>query len=175
MNNRVYRLVFSALLAAIYAAVTLSTGFMSYHSLQFRVAEALCILPALLPFSTWGLFIGCVLANIFSPIGVADMVFGSLASLCACLCAARIGRGGLSMGRSIAVCLMPVVWNAVVVGLLLAFAGTNAGDSAPFWLLFAGNALSVAFGEAVVMFILGLPLLRWLQRGDKLARFGIGT
>ena len=160
MNNRVYRLVFSALLAAIYAAVTLSTGFMSYNSVQFRVAEALCILPALLPCSTWGLFIGCVLANIFSPVGLLDMVFGSLASLCACLCAARIGRGGLSRDRSIGVCLMPVVWNAVVVGLLLAFTGTEAGDSAPFWLLFAGNALSVAFGEAVVMFVLGLPLLR---------------
>ena len=63
-NLSVRRLAFTGLLAAVYAALTMGLGFMSYGQLQFRVAEALCILPFFFPFASWGLFIGCLLANI---------------------------------------------------------------------------------------------------------------
>ena len=52
------------LLAAVYAALTIGLGFMSYNAVQYRIAEALCILPFFFPFSAWGLFVGCFLANL---------------------------------------------------------------------------------------------------------------
>ena len=165
MNNRVYRLVFSALLAAVYAALTIGLGFMSYNAVQYRIAEALCILPFFFPFSAWGLFVGCFLANLITG-NILDIVFGSLATLMSCLCIAALGRSGhwRSWWRNLLACLMPVLWNAVVVGLVLAYSGADPANSAPFGLLFAWNALSVGFGEAVVMFILGLLLLRRFSR-----------
>ena len=161
-NLSVRRLVVCALLAAVYAALTVATGFMSYGNIQLRIAEALCVLPAIFPFTTWGLFVGCILANLVSPTGMLDVVFGSLATLAACCCIAVLGNKR-SMGRSIVICLMPVLWNGIALGAMFALTGEYSWVMFPMmFALFGGE---VALGEAVVMFVLGLPLLRWLQRG----------
>ena len=93
-RNSTARLAFSALVAAVYAALTMALAFMSYNGLQFRVAEALCVLPFFFPAATWGLFIGCIIANLLSPAGPLDVVFGSLATLLCCLSIQALGRGG---------------------------------------------------------------------------------
>ena len=160
----VRRLTFAALIAAVYAALTMALGFMSYGPIQFRIAEALCILPFFLPFTTWGLFVGCIIANLLSPVGAVDVVFGSLATLGCCLCAAAIGKhwDGRSWGRCIAACLMPVIWNAVVIGLMLAlFYAEEEGAKLALFFLYAAE---VGAGELAVMFVLGLPLMRWLPK-----------
>ena len=158
------RLTFAALIAAVYAALTIALGFISYGPIQFRVAEALCILPFFMPFTTWGLFVGCILANIMSPVGLADVIFGSLATLGCCLCAAAIGRGwdGKSWWKCILACFMPVIWNAVIIGLLLAL--FYAEDGRAKLTLFFLYGAEVGLGEAVVMYVLGLPLMRALPK-----------
>lgn len=160
----VRRLTFAALIAAVYAVVTILTASFAYGPVQFRIAEALCILPFFLPFTTWGLFVGCVIANLLSPVGVMDVIFGSLATLGCCLCTAAIGRGwdGRGWGRQILACLMPAVWNAVIIGLLLALFYAEEGK-AKIVLFFLYGA-EVGVGELAVMFILGLPLMRWLMK-----------
>ena len=59
-------------------------------------------------------------------------------------------------------CLMPVLFNAVIVGAVITFALTAPVAPSPVWLIFLVNALSVGAGEALVLFALGLPLLRFL-------------
>lgn len=167
------RLTFCALLAAAYTVLTVATGFMSFGNIQCRVAEALCVLPFFLPVTTWGLFVGCVLANLLGPNGMLDVLLGSLATLASCTCAAALGRGGRGMGRCVAACAMPVVWNGVVIGGMLAWISQPLPSQFP--LLVAVYGGEVALGEAIVMFALGLPLMRWLQKGDRLTRFGIGA
>ena len=157
------RLTVTALLAAVYAALPIGLGFLSYESVQFRVAEALCVLPFFFPWATWGLFLGCVIANLLSPAGVLDVVFGSLATLLSCFAVAALGRGDRRRwSNCVLACLMPVLFNAVIVGAVITFALTPALASSPVWLVFAVNALSVGAGEAAVLFALGLPLLRFL-------------
>jgi len=56
----------------------------------------------------------------------------------------------------------PVVCNMVLVGAMLAWEST--GFSAAFAGLFAYNALTVGIGEAAVCFLLGVPLLRALEK-----------
>ena len=160
----VRRLTFAALIAASYAVITILTASFAYGPIQFRIAEALCILPFFMPFTTWGLFVGCILANLLSPVGIMDVIFGSLATLGCCLCTAAIGRGwdGKSWGKCIAACLMPVVWNAVVIGLLLALFYAEEGK-AKLALFFIYGA-EVGLGELAVMFVLGLPLMRALPK-----------
>ena len=159
----VRRLTFAALIAAVYAALTMALGFISYGPVQFRIAEALCILPFFMPFTTWGLFVGCILANLLSPVGIMDVIFGSLATLGCCLCTAAIGRGwdGKSWGKCIAACLMPVVWNAVVIGLLLALFSEEGKAKLALFFIYGAE---VGLGELVVMFVLGLPLMRALPK-----------
>lgn len=158
----VRRLTFAALVAAVYAVVTILTASFAYGPIQFRIAEALCILPFFLPFTTWGLFVGCILANIISPVGPLDMIFGSLATLGCCLCISALGRrwDGRSWGKCILACLMPAVWNGVVIGALLALtAGAEEGAKLTLFFLYGAE---VAAGELAVMFVLGLPLMRAL-------------
>lgn len=160
----VRRLTFAALIAAAYAVITILTASFAYGPIQFRIAETLCILPFFLPFTTWGLFVGCILANIISPVGQLDMVFGSLATLVCCLCISAIGKrwDGKNWGKCILACLMPAIWNGVIIGALLALtAGAEEGAKLTLFFLYGAE---VAAGELAVMFILGLPLLRWLPR-----------
>lgn len=165
----VRRLALLGLIAAVYAALTLGLAPISYGPLQFRISEALCILPYFFPQSAWALFAGCLLANLLGPsAGVLDIVFGSLATLLAGLCTAAIGRSGDrgSWPRCAAACLMPVIFNAVIVGAVIAYATADPSWSAPFWLSFLGDAASVGLGELAVLFVLGLPLTRALPKSS---------
>ena len=167
------RLSQTALLAAVYAALTMCLSFMSYGPVQFRLAEALCALPFLFPWTSWGLVLGCLLSNLLSAYGPADIVFGTGATLLACLATAAIGRGGnrRSWLRILAGCMMPVVCNAVIVGAVISWAETDLFATGAFWPAFAFNAVSVGAGELTVMLLLGVPLLRWLPESGLMRRF----
>lgn len=161
MKFTVRNLAFAAVVGAAYCALTVLLAPISFPAVQFRVSEALCILPAFIPATAWGLWLGCALANFFGGYGLPDIVFGSLATLGAGLCAAAIARNQsrpLHFGRCILVCAMPVVWNAPVVGAVIAF------TSGAFWAAFPLTALQLAVEEAGVMFIIGLPLMKLLPR-----------
>ena len=80
-------LCLSAIIAALYAALTLLLAPISYGNIQCRVSEAFTVLPMVLPQSIPGLFVGCLIANIFSPTpSIWDIVFGSLTTLIAAYC-----------------------------------------------------------------------------------------
>ena len=81
----VHRLTLAAVIAAAYAGLTLLLPIPQYGPVQFRLAEALTVLPFVCPAAAPGLFIGCLLANLLSPYGLLDMVVGSGATLIACL------------------------------------------------------------------------------------------
>ena len=143
------QLTMAAVVGALYAALTLlSSAFgLAYGPVQFRISEALCLLPFLFPETAWGLFVGCWAANLISPYGPLDMVVGSLATLIAALWTAKCRRKWLAP-------LPPVVCNAVLVGAVLAW--QQSGSRETFWPAFALNGLSVGLGEAVVCFALVL-------------------
>ena len=156
----------AAVVGAVYAALTMLLAPISYGPVQMRVSEALCILPFFMPVTTWGLFVGCAVANLISSAGIWDVVFGSLATLGACLCIQTLGqrgRGANSWLRIILAALMPVVWNGVIIGALLMWTVTDTvfpEVNAAFWII-GGE---IALGEAIVMFVLGVPLMRVLPR-----------
>lgn len=171
MNIKVKRLVTAALVGALYAALTMALAPISYGPLQFRVSEVLCILPFFLPYTAWGLFFGCMIANLASAAGMLDIVFGSLATLISCagvaLCGMRLGSG---LKSRIIACLMPVVWNGIIVGatLTIALAGLNPLKEFGAFALFAGE---VALGELGVMFVIGLPLMTYLPKQKFFTEF----
>ena len=148
-----------AITAALYAALTIVTAPFAYGPIQFRIAEALCVLPYFIPQTAWGLFIGCLLSNIMSG-NVFDILFGSLATLLAAGCTAYFGKKGKS---TVLACLMPVFFNGIIIGAVItcAYEGRRFLDSVG---LFALNALWVSIGEAAVMLLIGYPLIKLIEK-----------
>ena len=169
MSRSALKLVFSALTAAVYAAVTMLLAPVSYGALQLRLSEVLCILPFFVPCSAWGLFIGCAVSNILSAGGILDVIFGSAATLLASLCTSAAGRGfriggGLTWRSSLMACAWPVIFNAPIIGAVLSASLT---PGAAFWKGFFLFGAQVGAGEAIVMFAAGLPVLRHLSHSES--------
>ncbi len=154
-------LAYGAVVAAVYAVLTINLPF-QYGEVQYRVAEAMTVLPFLFPWATPGLIVGCFLANLMGSPFVLDWIFGTLATAIACFLTERMPSKWLAP-------LPPVVCNAVIVGGEIAFS-LAGGFGGSFWSLYAVNALSVGFGELVVCYILGLALLALLPRIELFRR-----
>lgn len=151
-------LCLSAVIAALYAALTLGFQAISYGAVQFRVSEAMTLLPVLFPEAVPGLAVGCLISNLFNPMGatVYDIVFGTLATLIAAVLTHRI-KGSIWLRA-----LPPVISNAVIVGLVLTYAyGIDM-----LWM----NMLTVGLGEAVVCYVLGVPLIKVLEKQPSLMK-----
>ena len=63
-NNKLYVLAQGAMIAAIYVVLTILFAPISFGPVQFRISEALCILPFFTPAAVPGLFVGCLLSNL---------------------------------------------------------------------------------------------------------------
>lgn len=136
-------LCLSALIAALYAALTLLLAPVSYGAIQCRISEAMTILPILLPQSIPGLFIGCMISNLYTGM-LTDVIFGSLATLLAALGTYLLRK------RPLLAAACPVVANAVIVGLVLSL--TNGWPVALTMLeVGAGEMLAVALGMLVLL------------------------
>ncbi|MDY0382381.1 MAG: QueT transporter family protein, partial [Atribacterota bacterium] len=80
---KTHYLVRIALIAAIYTTINIIFAPFSYGPVQIRVAEALSVLPFIDPAAIGGLFLGCVLANLWGGLGISDVIGGSLCTLIA--------------------------------------------------------------------------------------------
>jgi len=154
------RLVISAIVAALYAGLTIALAPISYGAVQLRVSEALCVLPFLIPEASLGLFAGCLLANLMTG-NIFDVIFGSIATLLAGLLTARAGKlnSNIRAARLVAL-LPPVICNGLIVGAVL----SKAYGIGHFWIC-AGQ---VALSEALVMYIISLTLLIFLSKKENL-------
>ena len=149
-------LTVAAIIAALYAAITLLFAPISYGPVQFRIAEALTILPVLMPQAIPGLTLGCLLANLLGSATPWDVIFGTLATLLASLLTRRLKKNIWIAA------LPPVVCNAVIVGLVLHFTLADV-------LLFPTIAF-VGLGEAVVVYALGVPMGLGFRRSPLLLK-----
>lgn len=155
-NKKIIRLAHGAMIAAVYAAATYlcSVFALAYGPIQFRISEALTILSVFTPAAIPGLTTGCILGNIASPFGIWDIVFGALATLLAALCARKL-RHVTVKGFPVLSLLMPVVFNAVIIGLEITFLMPSGGSKITAFLI---SALEVSAGELAVCLAGGIPL-----------------
>ena len=164
------RLAFAGILAAVYAVVTYLCMPFAYGSVQFRLSEALAVLCCFTPVAIPGMVVGCVVANIFTTLGfpVIDIVFGSLATLLACWITWRMARNLDRKPWLVWLVPLPTILsNAVLVGAEIALFFTEGEAFLP---AFAYNFLTVGAGEAAVMYALGVPLLLFLRKNERLSR-----
>jgi uncharacterized membrane protein len=74
----------AAIIAAIYTVLVVVFNYFSFGPIQFRIAEALTVLPYFTPAAIPGVTLGCFLSAVLTPgVHILDMIFGSLATLVA--------------------------------------------------------------------------------------------
>ena len=152
----------AGIIAAIYAVLTLALPIPQFGAIQFRVAEAMTVLPFLFPEAIPGLTVGCFLANLLGSPMPADWVVGPAATLIAAVWTSKLHHRALAP-------LPPVICNMALVGAEIALFFPTEGMG--FWAAYGFNALTVGIGEAAACFILGSLLLRALPRVPALRRY----
>ena len=154
LTNKTKFIAHTAIIAALYAVLTLVLAPFSYGTVQVRVSELLTLLPALTPAAIPGVFVGCLIANIYTG-SVIDIIFGSLTTLAAAYCTYKL------RGKKWLMPIPPILLNALVVGyyLTLQFGGITVM-----------NMLSVGAGQIVACYI--LPIYFILEFENIKARVG---
>ena len=146
------------LIAALYVILTLvsSLAGLASGAVQFRLSEALCILPVFFPEAVPALAIGCFLSNLLMGSVVWDIVFGTLATLLG-----AIGARLLRKTKYIWLIPLPTVFaNALIVPPIIVFFAGGGGA----WSIVPAVTLGVAAGEVVCALLGGVALHLLLVR-----------
>jgi len=138
----------AGIIAALYIVITFLLQAISFGPIQLRVAEALAVLPILYIEAVPGVFAGVLIANIFGGLGLADIGFGSLISLLAAILTYLFRNNFLAY-------LSPIILNGFLVSAYL-----HLLFDLPYWEV----ALSINISQAIVIFGLGYPLIRYLKK-----------
>ena len=144
-------LVEAAAIGAIYVVITLLFAPLSFGEVQIRFSEALAILPYFTPAAIPGLFVGCIISNLFGGALPIDSVFGSFATLIGAVFAYKLRHFKW---------LVPVptiVANAVIIPFVL-YHGYGINLPIPFMML------TVGAGEIISCGVLGMILLNSLTK-----------
>ena len=170
------RLCRGGMIAALYVALTLAFGPLPYLGiLQIRPAEALCILPLFFVEAIPALYIGCMIANAFSPFWLYDVFIGSLATLFAAVGTYFIGKTLLKEKTKLFLGgLFPVLLNAIVIPFIIVFLCGEGASSDAYATAYFASAFSIACTESVWVYALGVPLalvIRKLKKSGKSSMF----
>ena len=151
-NKKVLFLVQAAMIAAIYVVLTLIFQPFSFGEIQVRIAEALTILPVFTPAAIPGLFVGCLIGNIFGGSVLPDIIFGSLATLIGAIFTYLLRKQSKYLAP-----LPPIISNIVIVPFVLRYAyGINL--PIPFMML------TVGIGEVISCGVFGMIVYAALQK-----------
>ena len=150
-KNKTNGLVTAAIVAALYVVLTLVSKPLTIGFVEIRFSEVLTVLPYFMPSTVWGLFAGCLIANIFSG-SIVDVVIGSLATLIGAYLTSKIKIKWL--------CPLPTVLsNTLLIPFVIMTYSSTWSYSAYF--LAAGGVLA---SEVASVYILGLILLIVLEK-----------
>lgn len=166
-------------IAAVYAASTLVAilflGGLAWGPIQFRISEAVTVLALFTADAVPGLTLGCIIANAANivlggtgTLGLLDVCFGSFATFLGALFTYKMRR------RPAIALLGPVLANALIVPaylpVMLAGLGfytipfTSISLEGSYPLMYLFGLVTTGLGEAVVLYVLGLPLAKALGR-----------
>lgn len=152
MNNiNVNKIAKIAIVAAVYAVLTIAIAPLSYGGVQFRVSEVMVLLAFIDPLYIPGLVLGCAISNLFSPLGIIDVFVGSFATF--------LSVYMISKSKNLLIAtLWPVLFNGIIVGAELYYV---------YQLPFVLTSLQVAFGEFVVVSIVGYIVFKIIGNNKK--------
>lgn len=154
----------TAIISALYAVLTLSFAPISFGPVQFRISEALCVLPFFMPEGVLGLTVGCFISNFFGN-GILDLILGTLATFLSSCLTYYVGRKIKNNFLKLLLGQLPVIlFNAVLVP----FTFVALGSLKEVYFI---SFLQVALGELTVVYTLGallyFTLLKILKKYNR--------
>ncbi|HHT89207.1 MAG TPA: QueT transporter family protein [Clostridiales bacterium] len=151
MNKKTLYVTQAAIIAAIYVVLVFVFQYSSFGPIQFRIAEALTVLPYFTPAAIPGVTIGCLLSNLLFRADILDVVFGTAATLIAAYLSYQLRE------NKFLVPVPPILVNAIIIPWVLKHAYFEA-DPIPLMML------TVGVGQLVSAGILGMILLFSLEK-----------
>lgn len=151
-HNTVLFIAQASMIAAIYVVLTILFAPLSFGEVQVRFAEALTILPAFTPAAIPGLFVGCLLGNILGGAVLADIIFGSIATLIGAIFTYILAKKSPFLAP-----LPPIIANILIVPFVLYYA---YGVKLPIPFLM----LTIGLGEVLSCAVLGSLLYSALKK-----------
>lgn len=124
--------------AAVYMVATLAISPIAYGSVQFRISEVMVLLAWINPSFVLGLVLGCALSNMFSPLGIIDVLFGTFHTFCSVMLISRTKNMYLAS-------LWPTIFS-FIIGLELYLVYGSP---------FIASTLSVMAGELICITLIG--------------------
>ena len=161
MKQNTRHLTVAAAIAALYVVLTgLSALFgLDKGAIQFRISEALTVLPCLTPAAIPGLFVGCLLSNLLYAAALPDLIFGSLATLLGAVGTYYLGRKVKWLSA-----LPPILSNTVIIPLVLKYAYGLEGGLLYFAVtVFVGEFVCCGLIGTLLLYHLPKPLLRYIK------------
>lgn len=159
-QNPIRFTITAAMIAAIYAVLTLCISPLAYGPIQFRISEIMIMFAAVTPAAIPGLTIGCALANLGSPYGLLDILCGSTATLLAALFAYLVRKVKWKEIPWLSP-LGAVIFNAIIVGGVIKITSETP-------VLYFAAAAEVGLGELVVCYLVGIPFWLLLKKSGIL-------
>lgn len=150
-KDKVKYITKAGIIAAIYFVLTILMGSFGYGPIQVRISEALVLLPFIESAAIPGVFIGCIISNIFGGFGLIDVVFGSLVTLIAAYLTSK-------MPNRILAIVPPVILNAFIVSIWV-----SKLSNAPYGI----TVITIGLGEFFSVAGLGILLLMSIERINK--------
>ncbi len=152
------------MVAGIYFVATYFLPGLSYGQIQFRVSEGMTVLPLIFPEAVWGMTLGCLISNVFSPYGWLDMVLGTAATLIGGLATLFLGKILKNNRLRPFVSMIPtIVANAFLLPVVWLLSGTEEG----YFIL----AVSTLVSETISVYLVGMPLYYTVIRITRAGRF----
>lgn len=142
--------------AALYVALTLLTKPIAYGVVQFRISEVLNILAFFNPIYIIALTVGCLISNLLSPVGLYDIIFGTMHTLIATTAMWKIKNLYVSS-------LMPSLFSFIISFMICLYEGSYA--------MFFLNWAYVALSEFIIVSIIGVVFAMVLIKSGQYKLF----
>lgn len=136
-------IIFQALIAGMYVALTVPYGDFGFRELQFRISEVLLFLILFDRKHIIGIILGTFIANLFSPMLVYDLTLGVLATILSCVFM------GIFKKHYLIAFIFPAIFNGILVAV-----GLNVMYEVPYFV----GMVQVGISEIILMYLLALPI-----------------
>ena len=133
--------------AAVYMVATLAISPIAFGAVQFRLSEVMVLLAWVHPAFVPGLVLGCALANMFSPLGIIDVLFGTFHTFCSVMMISRTKNMYLAS-------VWPTIFSFIIgLELYLVY-------RAPFIV----STISVMAGELICITLIGCVIFSFIKK-----------
>lgn len=157
-KNKTYDLALIAVVAAMYAGLTFLVAPFAYGQIQIRISESMNQLVIFNKRYIFALTIGVFIANLVSPFGLIDIIFGTLGTLVMTSLSYYFSRkvNGVILKLTISTIIDTIMMFPVAIIIIFMTPGMAFNWSIFFSIYFVvalGELLSLIIGAIIVYFL----------------------